>query len=89
MEKLGLALVGRAVFSKTLIQLSADGWVVLSPCLLFGLRQHSLGIYGRHSRVKDLCQGAPLGPLLLVPPSTQQATANPHLHRRPSNNTSM
>ena len=54
LEKLGLALVGRAVFSKTLIQLSADGWVALSPCLLFGLRQHSPGIYGLHSRVKDL-----------------------------------
>jgi len=25
-EKLGLALVGRAFLSKTLIQLSADGW---------------------------------------------------------------
>ena len=25
-EKLGLALVGRALLSKTLIQLSADGW---------------------------------------------------------------
>ena len=37
---------------------------------------------------EDLCQGAPLGPLLLVPPSPQQASANPHLHRRLSNNTS-
>ena len=86
--KIGSCSGDKAVFSKTLIQLSANEWVVLSPCLLFGLRQHSSGIYGLHSRVKDLCQRAPLGPLLLVPPSPQQASANPHLHRRLSNNTS-
>ena len=38
-EKLGLALVDRALLSKALIQLSADS--CCTPCLLFGLRQHS------------------------------------------------
>ena len=32
-EKLGLALVGRVLLSKTLIQLSADGWA-FAPSLL-------------------------------------------------------
>ena len=39
LEKLGLALVGRALFSKTLIKLSADGWGLSSlpvSCLAWG-----------------------------------------------------
>ena len=35
-EKLGLALVGRAMLSKSLIQLSVDGWGCV-PSQLFGL----------------------------------------------------
>ena len=30
--KLGLALVGRAMLSKSLIQMSVDAWAVLPPC---------------------------------------------------------
>ena len=36
-EKLGLVLMGRAMFSKSLIQFFVDGWVCV-PFLLFGLR---------------------------------------------------
>ena len=62
-EKLGLALVGRALLSKAVIQLSADGWG-FDPSLLFGLRQHCPGVYRLYGRVKDdlqegLCQGGP------------------------------
>ena len=32
-EKLDLALVGNAMSSKTLIQLTADGWGCAPPCL--------------------------------------------------------
>ena len=42
-EKLGLALVGRALLSKALIQLSAN---VLPPWSLFGLRDPALGSAG-------------------------------------------
>jgi len=60
-EKLGLALVGRALLSKAVIQLSADGWG-FDPSLLFGLRQHCPGVYRLYGRVngdlqEGLCQG--------------------------------
>ena len=39
--KLGLILIGRAMFSKSLIQFSVDGWGCI-PSLLFGLRPNCL-----------------------------------------------
>ena len=56
-ERLGLALVGRALLSKAVIQLSADGWGFDSS-LLFGLRQHCPGVYRLCGRVNgDLQEG--------------------------------
>ena len=47
-EKLGLALVGRALLDKALIQLSAN---VLPPWSLFGLRDPALGSAGLYGKV--------------------------------------
>ena len=47
--KLGLALVGRAMLSKSLIQLSAVE-CLLPPCQLFDLRQPSPGVYSLYGR---------------------------------------
>ena len=55
-EKLGLALVLRALLSKALIQLSADGWVCTSS-LLLGLRLPSLGVYRLYGKVDGELQG--------------------------------
>ena len=41
LRKLGLILIGRAMFSKSLIQFSVDGWGCI-PSLLFGLRPNCL-----------------------------------------------
>ena len=65
MGNLAFALVGKALLSKTLIQLSVDGWGG-TPSLLFGLRQPSPGVYRFYSRVKGnlqegLCQKGPSG----------------------------
>ena len=59
-------------------------------CYIFGLRQSSPEVYGLCGRVngdlqEDLSQGTPPELLLPVLPSPQQATADPHLHKRPSN----
>ena len=61
-EKLGLALVGRALFSKTLIQLSADGW----GCTLLvvwpeATHPWGLGLYGRLNGdlLEGVCQRGP------------------------------
>ena len=62
--KLGLALVGRAMLSKSLIQLSADGWGCVSPCWLFGLEWPSPRVYslfgGANGEFQEgLCQHVP------------------------------
>ena len=69
--KLGLALVGRAMLSKSLIQFSADGWACV-PTLKFGLMPK----YGRGNGSngdlfeKDICQHATSNRLLLSMPLT-------------------
>ena len=91
MEALGLALVGRAMLSKILIQSSTEGWcwapglfVVWPKATQFwGLLDFMAWLIMISKRAYTKC---PLpGMLLLVPPSPQRAAANPHLHRRPSN----
>ena len=49
-EKLRLVLVGKAMLSKTLIRLSADGWGYAPFLLVFGLRWHSPGVQRLHRR---------------------------------------
>ena len=61
-EKLSLALVGKALLSKALIQLSLIAGVALPPWYLFGLRQPSPGVYRLSGRVngdvqEGLCHG--------------------------------
>ena len=67
----GMALMGRAMLCKSLIQFSADGWGCVSS-LQFGFLQ------------KDLCQRKLQLPGLLysMPPAPWQATLNPHLCQR-------
>ena len=67
--------IKRLVLSKALIQLSADGWHC-APSLLVGLIMISKRTY---------IKGPLPGLLLPVPPSLQQATANPCFHKRLSN----
>ena len=72
---LGLAVVGRAMLSKSLIQFSADGWVcVLRPD------------YGRINGdllLKDLCQHAVTPRTVVVMPLTPwHSTVDSHLCRR-------
>ena len=62
--KLSLALVGKAMLSKSLIQFSVDGWSYV-PSLYFGLRPN----YGRGNGdllQKDLCQHAGLSRTVAV-----------------------
>ena len=53
-DKLGLVLVGKAMPSKCLIQVSVDRWGCI-PSLLFGLRPNYGGVNGDLLQ-KDLCQ---------------------------------
>ena len=67
-EKLGLVLVGRALLSKTLIQLYVDGWGYIPFWYLFGFRGPSTevcGFYGRvNSKLQEgLHQGRPSRPV--------------------------
>ena len=80
--KVGLALVGRAELSKTLIQLPADD-CGYTP-FLFGLRPPSTGVYRFYGRaIVDLQEDTHLPGLLLPGPfSLWRATANPCLCRR-------
>ena len=67
--KLGLALVGKAMLSKSLIQFSADGWGCV-PSLYFDLRQN----YGRANSdllQENLCQHA-------APPRTADVSVPSH-----------
>ena len=86
-EKLGLALVGRALINKALIQLSAYGWGFPPSvsCLAWGnpALGPMVGLMANSKR--NYFTGHLPGLLLPVPPSPQQATAEPHLYRRPSN----
>ena len=54
---LGLALVGGAMLSKSLIQLSVDGWGCV-PSQLFGLKPNYGRVNGGNGNLlqKDLCQ---------------------------------
>ena len=83
-----LALMGRAMLSKALIQFSVDGWwgVCCFPSLLFGLRPN----YGRSNGdflQKDLCQHAAAPRTVVVSPRTPwQATLDPQICWRPMDN---
>ena len=79
--KLGPALVGRAMFSKSLIQISADGWGCAPSC---EVTQSWNAQASKCTSKKDLCQHTLPGLLLSVPLSLQEATADPQLHRRSS-----
>ena len=61
-EKLGLALMGRALLSKALIQSSADGWGCVPSLLVVWPEVTQSWVYGHYGRVngdlqKDLHQG--------------------------------
>ena len=86
MGKLGLVLVGGAMFSKSLTQFSVDGQGCV-PSLLFDLRQN----YGRGNEENDnLFQKVPCMHCMHVPCMSyactqcplQQATVDPHLCQR-------
>ena len=88
-EKLGLALVSRALLSKTLIQLSADVWGCTSSLLSYLASGYpALGSVGSAvglmvtSKRAYIKEGLP-GLLLPVPLSLWEAPANPHLHMIP------
>ena len=77
--KLSLALMGRAMLSKSWIQFSADGWGCV-PSLLFGLRPN----YGRGNGdllQKDLCQHA-MAPRTVVFSAPDPSAG--HCQHRPS-----
>ena len=70
--------MGGAMLSKSLIQFSVDGWGCV-PSLLFDLRP----IYGEGNEDNGPPSKGPMQTLLhTVPPTLQQATADPHLHQR-------
>ena len=76
--KLGLTLVGRAMLSKSLVQFSVDGWGCV-PSLLFTWGRTMVEV------VKIMVTSFKRSHAALlpsVPPTLQQATANPHLHWR-------
>ena len=75
---MGLVLMGRAMLSKSLIQFSVDGWGCV-PSLLFDLRPN----YGGGNEDNgNLLQRCPARMPQSVPPTLQQATADPRLHWR-------
>ena len=81
---LGLALMGGAMLSTSLIQFSADGWGCV-PFLWFGLRPDYSQANGSNDHLlqKDLCQNAgPPRTVVVSAPDPWQATVNPHLHQR-------
>ena len=75
--KLGVVLMGRVMFSKSLIQFSVDGWGCV-PSLLLDLRPN----YGGGSGWRPPSKGPMHALLRSVPLTLQQATANPRLHWR-------
>ena len=87
-EKQGLALVGRVMLSKILIQLPANGGVC-APSLFVvwpEMTQPNMGsMVGLIMTSKRTYTKGPFPGLLLpVSPSPWHATANPHHHSRPS-----
>ena len=86
-EKLGLALVGRALLSKALIQLSADGWGC-TPSLEVVWPERPSPVYGLYGRVNgDLQEGfhqrAPSQTTATCVPVPVVSPADPHLNRKP------
>ena len=77
--KLGFALVGEAMLSKSLIQFSAYGWSLL-PFLQFGLTVVEVMVTSS-KRIYASTLGLP-GLLLSMSLSPEQATVNPQLHQR-------
>ena len=77
--KLGLVLIGGAIFSKSLIQFFfVNGWDCV-PSVLFDLRPN----YGESNEENgDLLQKVPCTPAALSDLDLQQATADPGLHWR-------
>ena len=85
-EELGLALVGRALLSKTLIQLSADGWGCTLSLIVCGLSWQPRGskgsMVGLMTTSKAYSKGGLPRLLLPVPHFFWWAPADPCLHRR-------
>ena len=81
MGNLGLALKGRAMLRKSLIQFSVDGWgCVLS--MWFGLRPNMVGVMETSFKRTYASMLRLPGLLQLVPLTPRQATADPRLHPR-------
>ena len=57
-EKLGLALVGRALLRKSLIQLSADAWACTPSMLVVWPEVPNPGVYGLYGRLMANSKGA-------------------------------
>ena len=79
--QLGLALMGRAVLSKTLIQMSADGWDCALSLLVVWPETRSPGV---NKFQEGSCHSAAPRTALSVHLSLWEATADPQLCRRPS-----
>ena len=75
--KLGLILMGGAMLSKSLIQLSVDGWGCVL-FLLFDLRQTVVGVILVMVTFKRTCAHN----VVFSDWTPQQATVNPRLHQR-------
>ena len=75
--KLGLVLMCRAMLSKSSVQFSIDGWSCV-PCLLFDLRPNYDGGNEDNGNLHQKVHAIPHS----VPPTPQQATANPRLRWR-------
>ena len=88
--KLGLALIGRTMLSKSLIQFSTDGWGCV-PSLLFGLRPNYGGVIVTSFKrayasmpcgSQDCCTQCPwmwTPPLLETPGHSQATLAQSHV----------
>ena len=84
--KLGPALVGRAMFSKSLIQISADGWGCAPSCEVTQSWNAQASKCTWNVPPKRTYANTHLpGPLLPVPLPLQEAIADLRLHRRSSN----
>ena len=77
-RKLGLVLMGGAILSKSLIQLSVDGWSCV-PSQLFTWGQTMVEVM----KIMVTPSKAPMHALLYsAPPTLQQATTDPRLRWR-------
>jgi len=76
--KLGLVLMGRAMFSKTLIQFSIDGWTCV-PSLLFTWGQTKVEVM---KIMMTSFKRSYAGSATLSAPKPAAGSTNPHLCQR-------